>query len=594
MNHSRKIGIVTIIMLVGLVFASVAVAADTTVIANTKDWQSTYLISVYADYIDADFMVLKSLTDAELKTNLLGDEEILIFESTTTPVIKNYRSFLSINGYETIGEYRFFDAYDLQDYFYEEVDPSGIVLLGTDFGMEAIAAVPYLLEKNYFPYFYVEDNFRNLYRISRRGDVVALGRVPYRVVEELRPDEIIIGDPKETTAAITQLAVNEADSEWGVMTRIDEIDYDSVRGGLPVFVYYGDDYVDEIIQTVRGSNIDNFEVIGGNMAEVAQSIEQQSERDLNLLLKFGRKITNLDGLEDDILNVDTVELPFPFEDIELLNIEYHNNLDLITLTYRNDGNIDVYVFSNIDYGGTIVSDERARPLRPGEEKTIAYDVRGLTLAELDEPATITTRYGFTFPLQSVIGGQQGLPFIQRNVTQSTITAQAPNLEFRGASFTEEGQLRFSYVNRDSQPVEFFTEMLFEDTIRSSETKTVEPGDSATVTIDFTYVSDARLIDLPFNVTTHFGGEDTYFTEDFQIVVEQPVNYTALGVGIAAVVLAVIVFGIVRKRRQSAPPRRTTTRKQTSKRTTKRSSKKTTKKSSKRTKKSSRKKSSRRR
>jgi hypothetical protein len=564
---------------------STAVAADTTVVANTKDWQSMYLISVYADSIGADFMFIQSLSDAELKTSLLGDDDVIVFESSTTPVIKNYLSFLSINGFSSVGEYRFLDAYDLQEYLYDQVEPDGIVLLGTDFGMEAIAVVPYALEKNYFPIFYTEDNFRFLFRESRRVDVVALGRVPIRVAEQLRPEQIIIGDPKETTNTITQLTVDELDSQWGVITRIDEIDYESVRADLPVFVYFGEDYLTDTAGIIRNSGISNFEVIGGNTAEIAQELEAQSQRDLNLLLKFGRKITNFDGLEDSLLNVDTLELPFPFEFITLEAIEYHENMGLLTVTYKNEGNVETNVFSNVEYASIVLSDERAHPILPGDTKTIAYDFSNADATELSEPAVITTRYGFSFPLQNVITNDNGLPFVQLDVTQSTVNEEPPALEFRSAIFEEEGILRFRYANTGNEAITFFTEMDFEDRILSSEQDTVQPGETATVSINFLYIPDSRVIDLPFNVSTHFGVGDTYFSEQYEISVQQPTNYTSLAIGLGAVLVAILIFTLFRAKEKGSrhvPLARSASVTRSTKKSAKKSSRKTTKKSAKKT------------
>jgi hypothetical protein len=346
-------------------------------------------------------------------------------------------------------------------------------------------------------------------------------------------------------------------------------------------VYFGEDYLGDTATIIRNSGISNFEVIGGNTAEIAQEMESQSQRDLNLLLKFGRKITNFDGLEDSLLNVDTVELPFPSERITIEDIQYHEAMGLLTVTYQNQGNVETNVFSNIEYASIVLSDERAHPILPGDTKTIAYDFSNANAAELSEPAIVTTRYGFSFPLQNVIANENGLPFVQLNVSQSSVNEDASGLEFRSAVFDEEGILRFRYANTGSQPITFFTEMDFEDRILSSEQDTVQPGETATVSINFLYIADNRVIDLPFNVSTHYGVSDTYFSEEYEIVVQEPTNYTAIAIGVGIVVVLLVLFFVLglRKRRAQAPkivPRKkqVKTRRSAPKKTVKRTSKKT--------------------
>lgn len=532
------------------VFLAAAVSADPVVVANSKSWKDIYLTAVYARFIDADFYYIQGLSDAELKTSLISkSDQVQIFESIQQPVVKNYRSFLSINGFDDIAEFRFLDEYELQEYLYDDLSPDGVLLLGNDFGMEAIAGVPYAIEKNYFPFFYSDDSYRYLYRLSRRDDVVAVGRVPYRVVERLRPEEIFIGNPALTTLGMMRLAAGELrDAEWGVITRIDEIDFENVRD-LPIIVYFSDEYVEEIGDIMAASSVRNYEVIGGNTADIASALESESGRDLNLLLKFGRKITNYRGLEDTILNVDTLSLPFPYENLELLDVSYYPNMDILTMTYRNQGNVGAYVFSNVDYAGTVVSDDQSHQILAGETKTVSYNFTLLSPPDEGERAVITTRYGLSFPLQKNLQGPTGLPFVQRNVTVDLYAEAIPLLSFKEAALdTATGILELKYSNPGNTELRYYAEFSLGEEIITSPIQTIASGDTDTLVIDFAYVPNRVLVGRTFNLTTFYGQRDTYFYAVDSIEIVEKKDYTWYYVTAAIIVLlALLLFFFLRWR-----------------------------------------------
>ena len=87
-----------VICLFLIFFSSVsAVAAEqkTFTVINTKDWQSLYLSTIYSGFMGTELLFFNNLADSQIKTNMMtkGDN-ILILESRTNPVIKNYESFL--------------------------------------------------------------------------------------------------------------------------------------------------------------------------------------------------------------------------------------------------------------------------------------------------------------------------------------------------------------------------------------------------------------------------------------------------------------------------------------------------------------------
>lgn len=551
MNSKSKVILISLFVILMAFTCVSAVEGKTYIVANTADWQSMYLTAMYASFTDADFVYLKNLGDAEIKTKLMStDDTVFVFESQDTPVVKNYRSFLSINGFDSVGEYLFFNVYDLQEYLYDQLDSKQVFIFGNDFGMEPIALAPYLLKNDYFPMFYSKESTDFFYRISRRTPITVVGRVPVRTVDQLKPT-YISGQPQKTTSDVTSLVTSDIKSDWGVITRIDSIDYDSIRADVPVFVFYSQTYTPQLADSISESGIKNFEVIGGNTADLAQELESQVGQNLNLMLKFGRKITNFQGLENTVLNIDAVVLPFPYEDLTLDAVNYYPELGKFTLSLTNNGNIGVYSFSNIEYGGVVVSDAERHFILPGTTKTIPYD---LSTTKTEGNATLTIRYGYAIPLQNTLQGDAGTPILQETVDVLTHT-EAPEIEFSKADFNHKtGHLSIGYKVLSDNPVEAQAEMIVNGEVHTSSQVTLSPGRSPAIPIDFPYVSNDDLVNKYFNVTIFYGESDLLFTTTKEIFIEEQSNNVVLIAAIIIVVIAAIILSLLmrRKKRNSLP------------------------------------------
>lgn len=583
MSSKYKLILISLFIILMAFTCVSAVEGKTYMVANTADWQSMYLTAMYASFTDANFVYLKNLGDAEIKTKLMStDDTVLVFESQDTPVVKNYRSFLSINGFDSVGEYLFFNAYDLQEYLYDQLDSKQVFIFGNDFGMEPIALAPYLLKNNYFPMFYSKESTDFFYRISRRTPITVVGRVPVRTVDQLKPI-YIGGQPQKTTSEVTSIVTSDIESDWGVITRIDSIDYDSIRADVPVFVFYSQTYTPQLADSISESGIKNFEVIGGNTADLAQELESQVGQNLNLMLKFGRKITNFEGLENSVLNIDAVVLPFPYEDVTLDAVNYYPDLGTFTLTLTNNGNIGVYSFSNIDYGGVVVSDAERHFILPGTTKTIPYD---LSTTKTNGNATLTIRYGYAIPLQNTLQGDAGTPILQEKVDILT-HSEAPEIEFSKADFNHKtGHLSIGYKVISNNPVLAQAEMSVNGEVHSSSQVTLSPGRSPAIPLDFPYVSNEDLVNKYFNITIYYGESDLLFTTTQEIFIEEQSNNVVLIAAVIVIVIAAIILSLlIRRKRKNASAKNMLVKakkEDVKKKSDKKSAKKTTKKTTKKT------------
>ena len=156
-HTKRKISI-----LIGLCFILTLLISSgvfaTAVFSNTHVWQDKYLASVYAGHENATIHTFQNLADAQLKIKTISkNEQIIILESNVKPVVKNFESVLTINGYTDV-EVVSYDSYIvLQEILFDRVaakkGATSVAVLDPKFGVESIVIAPLLREKGLVPLF---------------------------------------------------------------------------------------------------------------------------------------------------------------------------------------------------------------------------------------------------------------------------------------------------------------------------------------------------------------------------------------------------------------------------------------------------------
>jgi len=420
----------SVLLLSLLIVVPVTAEPRNIVVGNTKEWQSLYLASMYAGLTDAEIIFFKNLGDSQIKSRTIGkDDNIIILESNKKPVVKNYESFLRVNGYKNFKTISFDGYEDLQEFLFDDVDTNGVFVTNSQFGIDAVSATPLIIKERYKPIFITENNLDYVKKNVKPGKTIISGYIPVRWVSGLAGEKII-GYPFETNKELTDLVVERNPNQWGSITKIDTIDLESIKQGIPVFVFYGTSYLDVVANSIKKSGIKNFEVIGAGTSDIAKALETGAGENLNMLLKYGRTITNVPGLEGKILDIDAVKFGFPVENLKIEKVTYYPNLETLGITFTNEGNIDLMLYTNAEYASSAVSDEFPHQILVGQTKTIPFPLADVTGGT---DAIITTRYGYDFPFRNGISDKDGNPIFRTNV-ETDSHSETPTLEFRSSSY----------------------------------------------------------------------------------------------------------------------------------------------------------------
>lgn len=550
---TNKLFVLSLFLLLFLGSIVSVASAETHVVANSKDWRSIYLLAIYGKYLDVDVVFFNNLIDAQLKTKMIPpNDTMIVFESTKDPVIKKYNSLLKVNGYQDYSSISFNDYSDLQTYLLNELKVSGYFIMDPNYGLDAIAATQFILSKNYFPLFIDADDVADLVKLSNAKPTYIVGRTPVRILDQLSGTKIQ-GFPYETLQKSIKLSLDTYDGDWGILMRADTVDLDLLVTGLPVFVYHADEYIDELAKTVKDSDISKFEVVGAGTADIAKAIELQSQKNLNFMLKYGRKVTNYPGLEDNILDIDSVSFDYPIESLEIVKSTHYPELGILALTFKNTGNSDVLFFSNVEFAGEPLSDENTHLIYAGEEKTIPFKLskKGLT----GDVVKVTTRYGSSLPLKFSITGEPGTLFYESHVENNDFSQEffQPILISSGFD-TKQGVLEIVFKNPYAEPIELFSELLVGETdVISSKVIRLDPNEKGTLFIEAPYLRDDELLLKQFKLMTYVGPEDTIGTNIVNDLLIEEKSFIDVPMMIFLVVLAFLLFGFfffVFKRRKN--------------------------------------------
>lgn len=597
-NFTRLFTFLLLVLLLLALLGQALAAEEQTqrIVVNDEDWRALYLVSAYAHFLELDAVFFTSLTDAQLKTKMLGqEEEIMVFESTNDPIVKNYASFLRVNGYENFDSFTYDSLEELQEYLEKQIEATGYFVITSEFGLDAVTGAPLVSEKNYFPLFLTKDSLKFIESKTKQKNSYIVGRAPVRMLEKLDGTKIQ-GYPQDTMQETSQLVMQELnDPEWGLIMRIDTIDIPALWQGLPIFVFYADEYLDELTTSVKDSGIVKFEVIGGGTADIAKAIELKSQKNLNFMLKYGRKVTNYPGLEDRILDIDSIPFNYPQERLEIIATNYYESLNTLAVTFENQGNVDVLFFSNIEMAGQPLSDENTHAIAAGETKTIPFK---LDEVPDDLDVIVTTRYGASLPLKFAVSGEAGTLYYSATAETGPY-AEEQTLQIVNSGFdTQEGYFEVIVKNPYDVPIKIFAELLISDQdVISSSVLELQPKEKGLLILDAAYIPNDAVLGKELDLITYVGTQDTLVKTTTPTTIKKKTTSGILGfvlggeastamqiVSVVVLVLIILLlyflFFVMRRRRKKDKegPKKTfvpvtKTKKQTAKK--KRASKKKT-------------------
>jgi len=462
-------------------------------------------------------------------------DSVTIIESEKNAVVKNYASVLKNNGFTNVKVISYSDYTDLQEKLWSDMNFDGYVLLDPTFSHEAISFAPFMFKKNYAPLFLTKENKDSVLSFAKDSKLILAGHFPVRMIDDISASKEYTSWSFDNANAITRKLFTDYDYSWGTMTKDNLIDMSSIKSGNPIFFYRG--YLDEAAQLVKDSNIDNYEVIGADMADVSKNIESQAGRNVHLILKYAQTITNFKGLEGRLMNLKRVQVPVLVVNLELLRTVFYTDMNTLSIAIRNNGNVPTYFFSNIEFGDEVLSDEFLHQVLPGENITIPYIVNATGDTS---QVFVSAAYGVERPLRHNLLSDTGLPVVVKNITPVRGVDES-NVELEKATFNDKEGYFYVYLNNPNDKDIFaLAEVIIDDdNVLSSKKVLIPAHGSMKVRVDASYVPINSVIDNSYNIHVYFGKDDLLKKNIFEnIFIEE--ESSNLWIYIIVVIIATLI------------------------------------------------------
>lgn len=376
-----KRGMYSFALLFLLVSVSAVSAADFThVIANSEDWKDVYSIMQYAGFVGAEKDFLVSTRHGPVLLNAISKQnDILVISSSTVPYVFNYEDMVAGRGYRSVDEMVVRNA-NLE--LIEELDDiTNFIVIGDDYGYNAIAVAPYAKINNAWVFFADRTNVDEIdsFLSSREVDEILIYGFVEREVEQTLarydPEIIDTGDRFKDNAKIVDRYLEIRPTEQVLLTNGEFIEKELMSGLNPVLFTGKENVPSQISDYLKSSDIEVGVLVGSDLVGAATNIRRSTG--ISVIVKFARGARNPTGAVAAVENLDLFYLPIPIMQLNLHSAKYNRATSQLELTYHSDANIAMF------FKGTITpvsgSEEGARIgdvdpifIAPNDYKTVTY------------------------------------------------------------------------------------------------------------------------------------------------------------------------------------------------------------------------------
>lgn len=555
-------GIVLVLMLTTL-----SAQEATHVIANSEDWKDVLSTLHYATLqgIGSDFLV--STSHGPLLLNGIStNNDILIVTSEDFPYIFNYEDIVNARGYRSVEEIETDNA-NLE--LIEELpEVENFIVVGDDYGYNAVAVIPYAVLKRGWIFFANEQNIQDITaELSSRDveEVLIYGYVEPGVRTELEEyDPVIINEPDrfDNNIAIVERFLDESEkiNPGRPVTQIsltngEFIEKELMTGRNPTIFTGRDNVPDKIRDYLRTSDFEVGVLIGNDLVGAATNIRRNTG--MSVMVKFARGARQQTGGVAAVEGLDLYPIPTPYLALGIHEIRYNTAKNQLEVTYKSDGNVPTYLKGTITVDDGIetirVGDEDAVFVGPNDYKTVIYPMDLATGQTLS--ARILTLYGEA-------------PGSLERILEATIEIQKTDV-IDACELTEKD---IKYLRYNKQTKEFILKIenpheeicwidaeLREVIIGGDETNLATegaiefgPGETKKITFE-AELTDEDIEENGEITTIVFSGErETGLVHTLKLELELDVarfgamTYVAMGVG---VILIIIIILWIKKRRE---------------------------------------------
>lgn len=537
-----------------------AVGEFNVAISNSDNWEEVYSTMLFANLNNADGEFLASTAHGSVLLNGISRQnKILLVSSNSDPFVFNYANTIKSSGFSDVEEIKVKSA--TLDLINEMPEIKNFVIVGNDYGYNAVAVAPYATLTNSWVFLADRTNIDEINAIlSRRSveKVVIYGYVDREVstaMTQYNPKVIFTGDKFEDNIQIVKEFLKLNPVEQVVLTNGEFIEKELLMGNNPVLFTGRENVPDQIRDYLKTSDIKVGVLIGNELIGAATNIKRGTG--LDVIAKFARGSRSATAGIATVEGLDLFYLPSPRLELKVYSIKYNKAIGQLEVTYKSSSNVPAYLKGTITINSNgedvRVGDQDPIFIAPGDFKTIVY--LDVNLLDSDSfSAGVYTLFGeVESSLDRVLQGDFNISSI--NIIDSC------NLEIAGLEYNKQTE-EFSLKVKNLGKVDCWADVELRDvlinnletTVGSKDTVLVKGGKTGYIlieqTMDETDLKDNRLIET----YVYYGERQESLVKlakgRFEVVVHKLSTITKMMISLAILILILIIIALILKRRDA--------------------------------------------
>lgn len=382
-----------------IIFSVGVSAADFNhVITNSENWVDVYSGIHYANLNEVDSDFLTSASHGRLiMESISNSKDVLVLTSSDSAYAFNYPDLLKTEGFTSAEE---IVSRNLNVELARDLEVENFIVVGDSYGYNAIAVVPYAVQKKSWVFFANTVNIDDIDSVlssKNINELIIYGYVDREVRDELEkynPRVINNQDRFLDNIEIVEDYLELNPKKQTLLTNGDFIEKELMSGTQPILFTGKDNVPDQIRDYLKTSEIEIGVLIGNELMGAATNIRRSAG--ISVMVKFARGARVKTAGVSAVEGLDLFPIPSPTLVLEIYSVEYNRFNNQLEITYKSSSNIPMYLMGSItlnenDGSRTTTGDNEQIFLAPNGYVTASYLIEVNDFQNLK--ADITTMFG---------------------------------------------------------------------------------------------------------------------------------------------------------------------------------------------------------
>ncbi len=416
----KKRGLLLLLISLVFILSISSVSAIEISVVNSENWADVYSVMLYSSLQDKTAVFTNSESVSSLTQFLSKDNDLIVYESTKTPFIKNLDSQL-----ESV-EFQVKDTEKSSD-FNIDLDPETgkYFVISEDNSRISISLAPLAVRDDYWVLIVNEDNLGSVSRkLANADSVIAVGNFKRSYLDELEShfSEWINNKDlfADSQALATRLGIND---DLVVLADGLFLEKEFFITETPVLLTGHNKILGDTYDFLESEGVKYVVIVGNELAVVGEQIREKSNQEISVRVKFGQ--SGSDITTGTVYGLSMFALPQQTIGLTVQKAAYNPLNKELIIYYENLGNSGIYSLTTLsvkEEGIELASKSDSETLFLGARELlpVIYDVElpvedlteetrvefytsfGLYPSQLDTFLTMENKYGPPFSIPLVV------------------------------------------------------------------------------------------------------------------------------------------------------------------------------------------------